>query len=91
MSAEEIAAKLTKAQRELLALVCDEKCVGSEDERIQPFCDDEEPTDTINQCFKAGLMVELGCGDLDDFRVVPLPLGLAVRAILTGETNDQQA
>lgn len=77
---------LTKAQRECFELVADEHplCIPAEDERLVPFCDNEEGgnADTINQCFSLGIINQVGSGDFDDFRIVLTPLGLAVRALL---------
>lgn len=81
---EQIAASLTKAQRKLLAIVCDEgRAIGCCDTRFDRFNDD-----TWTASFEAGLIYQIGSGDFDDHRIVPLPLGLAVRAILKGQTDE---
>jgi hypothetical protein len=90
MTAREIAASLTKAQRDCLALICDEHPdpVCTEDERLLRFCDDVEPTDTFNQCANLGLMRQIGDTSYDDWWIIALPLGLAVRAALREMHSD---
>jgi hypothetical protein len=79
--------KLTEAQRACLALVCAEGCIDAEDACLEPFIDDKAPTDTINECFELGIIEQIGSTSFDDWRIVPLPLGLAVRSILEGDVG----
>jgi hypothetical protein len=83
-----LAATLSEAQRRCFNWACSflPGCAPTEGEGVEQFCDDVEPTDTINQCFDLGILDQRGSGCFDDFRIVVTPLGIALRNHLTKET-----
>lgn len=82
-----LVASLSEAQRACFDLVANDHpvCIPAEDARLESFCDDVEPIDTFNSVCNLGLIVQLGCGDFDDFREVLTPLGLQLRDHLKGK------
>lgn len=63
---------LDRKDEALIALVCAERSVHTEDERIAQYIDDRGPADdTINRCIKAGRIKQVGDYDADNFALVP--------------------